>query len=59
MTEMPYERTAMHVPSKPQGADIVYDGQCPFCSTYVRFTRLREAIGPVTICGCKIQRPSG
>jgi predicted DCC family thiol-disulfide oxidoreductase YuxK len=28
---------------------IVYDGQCPFCSRYVRLVRLRETIGQVQL----------
>ena len=28
------------------GTVLVYDGHCPFCSTYVRVARLREAVGP-------------
>jgi predicted DCC family thiol-disulfide oxidoreductase YuxK len=28
---------------------VVYDGECPFCSRYVRFTRLQNAIGKVTL----------
>lgn len=28
---------------------IVYDGECPFCSRYVRMVRLREAIGKVRL----------
>ena len=33
------------VPSQPKSAEIVivYDGECVFCSNYVRFSRLREA----------------
>lgn len=26
---------------------IVYDGDCPFCASYVRMVRLREAVGRV------------
>ena len=26
---------------------VVYDGECPFCSSYVRLYRLREVAGPV------------
>lgn len=28
---------------------IIYDGECPFCSAYVRLLRLREAAGPVDL----------
>lgn len=28
---------------------IVYDGECPFCSQYVRMARLRDSFGPVTL----------
>ena len=33
----------------PKRVVIIYDGQCPFCSAYVQFTRLREAVGPVVL----------
>ncbi|MGK2909917.1 MAG: thiol-disulfide oxidoreductase DCC family protein [Sphingobium sp.] len=28
---------------------ILYDGECPFCSAYVKFMRLRESVGPVQL----------
>jgi predicted DCC family thiol-disulfide oxidoreductase YuxK len=28
---------------------ILYDGECPFCKSYVALVRLREAVGPVRI----------
>lgn len=28
---------------------IIYDGECPFCSAYVKFMRLRESIGSVQL----------
>lgn len=31
------------------GAWIVYDGECPFCSAYTRYVRLRDAVGPVQL----------
>jgi predicted DCC family thiol-disulfide oxidoreductase YuxK len=31
------------------GAIIVYDGECPFCSSYIHFLRLRETIGDVEL----------
>jgi len=32
---------------------IVYDGDCPFCSRYVRLVRLRDAIGPVALVNAR------
>lgn len=29
------------------GTYIVYDGECPFCTQYVKLMRLREVLGPV------------
>lgn len=31
------------------GNYLLYDGDCPFCSNYVAFTRLRDAVGPVAL----------
>lgn len=31
------------------GLDVIYDGECPFCSAYIRMVRLREAVGPVRL----------
>ena len=28
---------------------LLYDGECPFCSAYVRFVRLRETVGPLRL----------
>lgn len=28
---------------------VVYDGECPFCSAYVRMARLRESVGEVDL----------
>jgi predicted DCC family thiol-disulfide oxidoreductase YuxK len=39
---------ATNAAASPQ-AWIVYDGQCPFCSRYVRLIHLRETLGPVTL----------
>lgn len=35
--------------SDHESAVIVYDGECPFCSRYVKLLRLRETIGPVQL----------
>ena len=31
------------------GPRIIYDGDCPFCSSYVRLLRLRETFGEVEL----------
>ena len=33
---------------------IVYDGQCPFCSAYVRRLRLKEAVGEVALVDARL-----
>jgi predicted DCC family thiol-disulfide oxidoreductase YuxK len=37
---------------------IVYDGECPFCSSYVRLLRLRESIGPVALVNARDEAPA-
>ena len=32
---------------------IVYDGQCPFCSRYVKLVRLRESVGQVRLVNAR------
>lgn len=41
---------------KQPGTTIVYDGECPFCSSYTRLVRLRDAIGPITLINAR-ERP--
>jgi predicted DCC family thiol-disulfide oxidoreductase YuxK len=43
------------VPDTPKVANnwLLYDGECPFCSRYVRHVRLREAIGPITLANAR------
>ena len=36
---------------------IVYDGECPFCSRYVRMLRLRETIGTVVLLDAREAHP--
>jgi predicted DCC family thiol-disulfide oxidoreductase YuxK len=38
------------------GLVVVYDGECPFCTAYVRLLRLKESVGPVTLVDAR-QRP--
>lgn len=40
-----------------EGLVIVYDGECPFCSAYVKMLRLREAAGPVTLVSARSDDP--
>lgn len=39
------------------GLQIVYDGECPFCSAYVKLLRLRAAIGPVELIDARGHHP--
>ena len=32
---------------------LLYDGECPFCSSYVSYVRLRESVGPVTLADAR------
>ena len=37
---------------------IVYDGECPFCSRYVKMLRLRDAIGGVELVDARMEHPA-
>ncbi|WP_321500761.1 DCC1-like thiol-disulfide oxidoreductase family protein [Breoghania sp.] len=39
------------------GIQILYDGQCPFCSAYVTMTRLRAAVGEVELIDARCDHP--
>lgn len=39
--------------AETQGAAIIYDGDCPFCSRYVKLVRLREALGQVDLVNAR------
>jgi predicted DCC family thiol-disulfide oxidoreductase YuxK len=43
--------------SAPEPSVIVYDGDCVFCANYVRFLRLKEAIGPVELLDARSGDP--
>ena len=32
---------------------LLYDGECPFCSAYVGYMRLRESVGPVMLADAR------
>ena len=32
---------------------LLYDGECPFCSRYVSYVRLRDAVGSVTLADAR------
>lgn len=36
---------------------ILYDGDCPFCRSYVSFMRLREAAGPIRLIDARLDTP--
>ena len=36
---------------------VIYDGECPFCSAYVRMVRLREAAGGVELIDARGDHP--
>jgi predicted DCC family thiol-disulfide oxidoreductase YuxK len=35
------------------GLILVYDGECPVCSSYVRYVRLKDSAGPVTLINAR------
>ena len=39
------------------GMVVVYDGQCPFCTRYVKMLRLREAFGEVRLVDARSGEP--
>jgi predicted DCC family thiol-disulfide oxidoreductase YuxK len=43
----------MDLPADGTGALLIYDGECPFCSAYVRYLRLRDSIGPVHLVNAR------
>lgn len=36
---------------------VVYDGECPFCTAYVKMLRLRAALGPVELVDARGAHP--
>lgn len=35
------------------GAWLIYDGQCPFCSAYVKYLRVRESLGTLRLVNAR------
>ena len=40
------------------GATLLYDGECPFCSAYVRMVTLRTAVGGVRLVDARVSDDS-
>jgi predicted DCC family thiol-disulfide oxidoreductase YuxK len=36
---------------------LVYDGDCPFCSRFVRYMRLRDSVGPLAMIDSRTGGP--
>jgi hypothetical protein len=47
----------MSVSETGEGITIVYDGECPFCSQYVKILRLRHAFGHVRLVDARSNDP--
>lgn len=41
----------------PAALTIVYDGECPFCTSYIRLVRLRETAGQVELVDARQPHP--
>lgn len=55
MPDSTYSQTPL--PPKAEGLTIVYDGECPFCNTYVQMLRIKEAAGTVELVDARSQHP--
>jgi len=40
-----------------QGVTVIYDGECPFCASYVAMMRLRDAVGHVELVDARGDDP--
>lgn len=40
-----------------QGLTVIYDGECPFCTSYVAMMRLREEVGQVELVDARGDDP--
>lgn len=41
------------IPDKPHEAWLIYDGECPFCSAYVKYLRLRDSVGTLHLVNAR------
>lgn len=32
---------------------VVYDGECPFCARFVTWQRLKDSVGPISLCSAR------
>ncbi len=44
-------------PAQEDPVYVVYDGECPFCTQYVKVLRLREAVGQVVLVNAREPHP--
>ena len=44
-------------PAAKDSAKLIYDGDCPFCSTYIKHVRLKEACGQVDLIDARSNAP--
>ncbi len=49
----PMDQLSPPLPGAATGPVIIYDGECPVCTRYVRMARLREAAGEVTLVNAR------
>ncbi|MCX7643855.1 MAG: DUF393 domain-containing protein [Rhodobacteraceae bacterium] len=45
------------MPPDRTGVEIIYDGECPLCASYVAMLRLREAVGTVRLIDARSGAP--
>jgi len=45
-------------PDKPEGLQIVYDGECPFCSRFVTLYKAKSVVGRVDLIDAREDHPA-
>jgi predicted DCC family thiol-disulfide oxidoreductase YuxK len=45
-------------PDKPEGLQIVYDGECPFCSRFVTLYKAKSVVGKVDLIDAREDHPA-